>query len=77
MNLLPIATFLAGSLLSMLLPILLLITLATLLIWYIRRIPGGDASQARRATAAEHAAPAAAPTTALNQPTGDPPLKEV
>lgn len=74
---LTLATFLAGSLLSMLMPVLLLITLATLLVRYIRRMPGGDTSGARRATATEHAAPASASSSALNQPSGDPPVKEL
>ena len=74
---LTIASFLAGSLLSMLMPILLLIALAFLLFKVVHRVPGGDASEARRASAAEHAAPPGAGTGALNQPTGDAPLKEV
>lgn len=75
MTLIP-ASFLAGSLLTMLMPILLLILLAVLLTRAIRRVPGGDASEARRATAAEHAPPAGASPAGLNQPTGDPPVKE-
>lgn len=71
------ASFLAGSLLTMLLPILLLIVMASLLIRAIRRVPGGDASGARRATPAEHSAPAAAPLGSLNPPSGDPPVEEV
>lgn len=71
------ASFLAGSLLSMLLPILLLITLAFLIYQAIQHLPGGDASQARRATEAEHAPPSAAAPSTLAQPTGDPPVREV
>ncbi len=54
MTLIPLASFLAGSLLTMLLPILVLIALAIALTHVVKRVPGGDASQARRATSAEH-----------------------
>ncbi len=74
---LTLATFLAGSLLSMLMPVLLLITLASLLVRYIRHMPGGDASASRRATPAEHTAPASASPSTLNQPSGDPPVREL
>jgi hypothetical protein len=74
---LTVATFLAGSLLSMLMPVLLLIALAYLIFRAVQRVPGGDASEARRATRAEHAAPAAVSHSELSQPTGDPPVREV
>ena len=74
---LTLATFLAGSLLSMLMPVLLLISLVCLIYWAVQRVPGGDSSQARRATQAEHAAPAATPASGLNQPSGDPPVREL
>lgn len=72
---LTIATFLAGSLLSMLLPILLLTTLVFLIHRAVQRMPGGDT--ARRATKAEHASPAPGSGAGVNQPSGDPPVREV
>ncbi len=74
---LTIASFLAGSLLTMLMPILLLIVLASLLIRAARRIPGTDSSRARRATQAEPTAPAGASVSSLSQPPGDPPVEEM
>jgi hypothetical protein len=75
---LTLASFLAGSLLTMLMPILLFVVLVSVLFFYVaRRVPGGDASAARRATQAEHAAPAAAPLESLSPPSGDPPVEEM
>jgi hypothetical protein len=62
MSLIPIATFLAGSLLSLLLPIALLIALA---VWYVRsanRVPDGASEQPQ----------ASAPPTAEQPPPANP-----
>jgi hypothetical protein len=53
MTLLPLASFLAGALMTILMPTLVLIAVTTALIHMAKRVPGGDASQARRATRAE------------------------
>jgi hypothetical protein len=51
--LIPIAAFLAGAILSLLLPVCLLIALAIWLTLAVRRVPGpGDAAPAREQTAA-------------------------
>jgi hypothetical protein len=73
---LTVASFLAGSLLSMLMPVLLLSTLVVLIHRAIRRIPGGDSSPTRPATQPEAAAPAGASEPALRPPSGDPPVRE-
>lgn len=70
------ASFLAGSLLSMLMPVLLLIALAAWHVRSVRHVAKGD-SQVRRATQAAHASPAPASGTNVNPPSGDPPLEEV
>ena len=74
MPLVPIATFLAGSLLSLLLPTLLLIALVVWYVRFINRAPGpADASEPVRQASdpAKSASPEAAP------PPSVPPPKEV
>jgi hypothetical protein len=59
--LVPIATFLAGSLLSLLLPVLLLIALVAWYWWFSARVPEtADGPEAGAAPAAANPAPAAA-----------------
>ena len=53
MTLMPIASFLAGSLLSLLLPVLLLVALVVWYLMFIRRVPdpaGGSEANAGPAT---------------------------
>ena len=66
MTLMPIASFLAGSLLTLLLPTLLLIALVVWYIRFVRRVPGTDES-------AESGTPAAAPEPAASAPPGGSP----
>jgi hypothetical protein len=63
--LLPIATFLAGSLLSLLLPVLMLIALVVWYWWFIRRVPETEA------TPGPPEAPTSTPAAAGN-PSGEP-----
>jgi hypothetical protein len=65
----PIATFLAGSLLSLLLPVLLLTALVVWYVHFLRRAPGP-------ADGSEPATPAAVPTETA-PPEAAPPPKEV
>jgi hypothetical protein len=69
-TLMPIATFLAGSLLSLLLPVLLLIALVVWYWMFIRRVPdpadGADAGSAGAAPGSPPSAP----------PEADPPSSE-
>ena len=61
MTLIPIASFLAGSLLTLLLPALLL---TALVVWYVmvlRRHPEPDAGDALPAASASEVAPGASP----------------
>ncbi len=58
MPLIPIATFLAGSLLTLLLPVLLLIALVAWYWWFSVRVPEtADASQRRPEPAEAHPGP--------------------
>ena len=65
-TLIPIATFLAGSLLTLLLPVALLIALVVWYVKFVRRVPGTDES-------AESGTPAAAPEPAASAPPGGSP----
>ena len=64
MTLIPIASFLAGSLLSLLLPVGLLIALAIWHLLAIRRVPGG-AEGSRHALAENDPAPTVPPELEL------------
>jgi hypothetical protein len=60
-TLIPIAAFLAGSLLTILLPIGLLIALMAWYVTFVRRVPGPDATSATEAPATAPGGGRAAP----------------
>jgi hypothetical protein len=65
----PIASFLAGALLSLLLPTLLLIALAVWHLWFIRRMPDSAFGRSRTGGAGEAAVP---PEATAKTPTEGP-----
>jgi hypothetical protein len=65
--LLPIADFLAGALLTLLLPVTLLIALVLWYWWYSARVPAADRSEPATAPAAGNPGPSAPETRPPDQ----------